>query len=174
MKYIFKIPIFILVLFASGYSFASSTSCAMLSDGDIEAFVTNACSGSSATGKIDLRINTNTGPWEVTYLDNNNIVFSTKVHIIDGNGGEEDMLNLLPGTYRVEVVDNRCAKAVLQVSVDIKTPFNVKDEIINNTYCKHLWNGFITVTPEGGTHPYTYLWNVAPSNGNTSPAGASL
>lgn len=156
------------MLFASGYSFASSTSCAMLSDGEIEAFVTNACSGSSATGKIDLRINTNTGPWEVTYLDNNNIVLSTKAYIVDGNGGEEDKLNLLPGTYRVEVVDNRCAKAVLQVSVGVKTPFNIEAEIINNTYCAYPWNGYVTVTPEGGTPPYTYFWNVANANGNTA------
>jgi len=76
MKHIFQIPILVLMLFASGYSFASSTSCATLSDGDIEAFVSNACSGSSATGKIDARINTDTGPWEVTYFDSDGVELS--------------------------------------------------------------------------------------------------
>jgi len=156
MKYIIQIPIFILMLFASGYSFASSTSCATLSDGDIEAFVTNACSSSSATGKIDLRINTNTGPWEVTYLDNNNIVLSTKAYIVDGNGGEEDKLNLLPGTYRVEVVDNRCAKAVLIVGVGIIDPINITPT--SNPICTP-GTGSISLDVIGGTEPYTFLWS---------------
>lgn len=54
MKYIFQIPIFLLMLWASGVSYATHS--VALIDGKIDAYVKNACSDGSATGAIDLEI----------------------------------------------------------------------------------------------------------------------
>ena len=54
MKYIFQIPVCLLMLWASGVSYATQS--VALIDGKIDAYVKNACSDGSATGAIDLEI----------------------------------------------------------------------------------------------------------------------
>ena len=66
MKYIFQLPIFVLMLWSSGKSYASH--CVALSDGDIEAYVIKACSPSSHDGAIRVKINGTTGPFELRYF----------------------------------------------------------------------------------------------------------
>ena len=67
MKYIFQIPILLLMLWASGVSYAGHS--VAFVGGDIEAYVTKACSTSDPSGAIDLVIRGGTGPYEVIYKD---------------------------------------------------------------------------------------------------------
>lgn len=63
MKYIFQIPIFLLMLWASGVSCATYS--VALSGGKVEAYVTNACSPSDPSGGINIEIIGGTGPFDV-------------------------------------------------------------------------------------------------------------
>ncbi|MBN4051201.1 hypothetical protein JYU16_00140 [bacterium AH-315-M05] len=66
---------------------------------------------------------------------------------------------LCAGTYSVTVTDaNGCAAAV---SIDINEPAALNSSItsINNTSCNGICDGDATVSVNGGTGAYTYLWN---------------
>ncbi len=150
MKYIFRIPILVLMVWASGYSYAS-IACIALGSGDVEAFVTNACPNAN-NGAINLVLNGGTPSYTIQYFnDQNTIVYEA---FVTGNNTTEDAKNLKIGVYRIEVVDGQCAKAVLEVGVGVSeilitgpTPAVI---CIDGT-------GEITTTVTGGTEPYTYL-----------------
>lgn len=107
-------------------------------------------------GTIDLTISGNTGPHTVLW----------------SNGATtEDISGLAPGVYTATVCDaNGCC---VTVEDSIVTPANcvfpvhvVRDYISCNGAC----DGSITLTPNGGTGPYTYAW----SNGNTTNQATNL
>lgn len=116
MKNIFQLPILILMLLASRYTHATSV-CSSLAGGDIEAFVTNACSESSNDGTIDLSIHGGISPWEITYFLNNEEIGQTQVKDL----GTVSRTDIKPGFYRIEVIDSHCAKATLEVTVGVNT-----------------------------------------------------
>jgi hypothetical protein len=162
MKYIFQIPIFLLMLWASGVSYATHS--VALIDGKIDAYVKNACSDGSATGAIDLEIIGGTGPYEVTYKDAAGVV----VHhaSVDGSAGpgftgDEDALDLLPGVYTVLVTDNTCAVAQMVVEVGVHDPIVIDANPEN--ICQE-GTGQISPTVTGGQGGYTFAW----SNGATT------
>ena len=114
MKNIFQLPILILMLLASGYTYATSV-CSTLAGGDIEAYVKNACSESSNDGGIDLSINGDFAPWEITYFLNNEQLGPPEVT----DQGTVSRTDLKIGFYRIEVIDSHCAKATLEVTVGL-------------------------------------------------------
>jgi len=73
------------------------------------------------------------------------------------------------GTYTVSVTDNNGCNTT--ASIAITQPANALSAgvSITNISCNGLNNGSATVTPSGGTSPYTYLWNK--SEGTNSTAG---
>ncbi len=114
----------------------------------------NACS-SGTDGTIDLSLLNGTAPYSYVW----------------SNGAtSEDLTGLTEDTYTVVVADaNGCTwngsfsiAAPLPISVD-----SLVFELLQNGYNLSAYgsdNGIITLTPSGGTAPYTYAW----SNGATT------
>lgn len=121
MKYIFQIPIIVLMLWASGNSYALHG--VAFGGGDIEAYITSPCSASSNDGTIEFKVNSNTGPFELEY--------SIKVNGIWQQLGEPFSLpqpggnikkNLSVGEYLCILTYTRDAKAEMKVEVDANEP----------------------------------------------------
>ncbi len=67
--------------------------------------------------------------------------------------------NLCAGTYTVTVTDGNSCTAETIVTID--QPTQIMAEFINvvNPQCDGIGYGSATVSPTGGTPPYSYLWN---------------
>jgi hypothetical protein len=69
----------------------------------------------------------------------------------------EDISNLVPGTYRVAVIDgNGCE---VHGSFEVKQPDPLEANLITSPLTDET-NGEIDLTVSGGVAPYTYLWNT--------------
>jgi len=91
------------------------------------------------------------GPFSYSWNDNFNQTTQTAV-------------NLCPGTYTVTVVDSQSPACTTQATVIITQPalLTSTSTAVNET-CGNACDGTATAAPQGGTAPYTYLWND-PSN----------
>lgn len=163
MKYIFQIPILVLMLWASGVSYATHS--VALSDGRIEAYVKKACAEGDPSGTINVEIVSDYGPFDIVIKDDQgNISHSASVEATAGKDiiGDEDGTGLEPGIYTVQVYDSQCAVAEMEVEVGVNEPMFISSTIQHNTLCNWPWNGFITINVSGGSPPYRYFWNVSP------------
>jgi len=83
--------------------------------------------------------------------------------------GTSTITNLCAGNYNVQVTDfNGCVQSQ---SVTITQPTPLSAPITGNTSSCNICNGSATVTPAGGTGPYTFLW--APT-GQITPTATGL
>jgi gliding motility-associated-like protein len=112
-----------------------------------------SCNG-FGNGSIDLTVTGGTAPYTYAWsLPSSN----------------QDIFNLVPGTYIVTVTDaNQCVATANYV---ITEP-DVLDltEVITHVSCNGLGDGMIDITVTGGTIPYSYNW----SNGQVSEDIAAL
>ncbi len=77
--------------------------------------------------------------------------------------------NLCVGVYAVQVTDaNGCVQSQ---NVNVTQPTPLSAPITGNTSSCNICNGSATVTPAGGTAPYTYLWMPT---GQTTPTATGL
>ena len=65
--------------------------------------------------------------------------------------------SLCAGTYNVVVTDSNLCSSTMPVT--ITTPLVLSAPITGSTSSCNICNGTATVTPAGGTGPYTYLWS---------------
>ena len=82
-------------------------------------------------------------------------------------GNNEDLTNLLAGIYNVTVTDLVSCTETYSVTITEPSPLNVT-ETHTNILCFGESTGTITLTPSGGTAPYSYNWTgpSCPCNGN--------
>ncbi|MBK7818833.1 MAG: gliding motility-associated C-terminal domain-containing protein [Sphingobacteriaceae bacterium] len=76
-------------------------------------------------------------------------------------------INLCAGLYQVQVTDANGCTQIQNIPISNSSgitgeTFNIKDEL-----CAGSCNGQATVTPIGGTAPYTYNWLAPPSTNST-------
>lgn len=121
------------------------------------------CFGGS-DGKISATISGGTRPYEVSWTNQSGEVISN----------EEDIDNLLPGTYRLEVIDsNGCSTAIDGISIEeAATQISLRDTFttIGNVSCRNGTDGFINIAVQGGASPYQFSWN----NGATTRVNSNL
>ncbi|MEO1437881.1 MAG: gliding motility-associated C-terminal domain-containing protein, partial [Bacteroidota bacterium] len=113
------------------------------------------CNGDS-NGQIDLSVAGGTPPY--TYQWDS------------GAGTDQDISNLLGGTYTVTVTDNNgCMESTSEV---VGQPATLSISIINtiDLLCLGDINGQATTLTQGGTPPYTYLWD----NNELTPDATAL
>ncbi len=107
-----------------------------------------ACNSVSPTGSIDLSVSGGTAPY--TYM------WTGPGAFVDP--GTQDISGLYSGTYTVVVTDFALQTATQTVVVGTSTP--AQNGVVTNIDCYGSNNGSITVTPLGGTAPYTFLWST--------------
>ena len=67
--------------------------------------------------------------------------------------------NLSTGTYTVTVTDSKNCTATNSITItQPDAPLSISTSTVIDVGCNGGNNGSVSVTPEGGTAPYTYLW----------------
>ncbi len=91
-----------------------------------------------------------------------------------GVSTSEDPTNLGPGNYTVTVTDaNDCTETF---SIEVNTPSGLQAEAVStDASCSGSSDGTVSVTVNGGTTPYDYVWDTTIPDGSTGgddlPAG---
>jgi hypothetical protein len=75
-------------------------------------------------------------------------------------------------TYSVLVTDNNGCQNTASTVVTFNSSFSATASV-TNVSCNGGSNGAITITPVGGTSPYTYLWNTGATTQNLSALSAN-
>ncbi|HWB65048.1 MAG TPA: gliding motility-associated C-terminal domain-containing protein [Chitinophagales bacterium] len=124
--------------------------------------VVNVSCYNGNNGSIDLAVNGGTTPYYFRW-----------------NNGDttEDRNNLISGSYHVTITDaNGCSASVAATISQPVSAISATVSVINNAACFGGNNGALAVNAQGGTAPYTYLWNngVSTQNNNNLAAGNYL
>ena len=81
-------------------------------------------------------------------------------------GNTSSINNLAPGTYTCTITDSIGCSEEYTVNIDSPGAFNIILQSQKDVTCNGMANGEVTVTVEGGTAPFTYLWS--PSGGSAN------
>lgn len=122
--------------------------------------VVNAACNGDANGSIDITVNSGVPPYTITWEDGNNTPMPAFTNLTTAN-------NLVADCYTVTVTDAAgCTFSVVQC---ITEPAPLTSAIQNSTdvSCNLGCDGTVLVAVNGGTAPYTYVWN-----GGNNPADA--
>jgi len=84
--------------------------------------------------------------------------FNYSWNIPTSNQNESSISNLTPGTYIVTVTDGLHCSTQVSTQVNEPEPLNAV-LTLQNTKCD-IADGYVKVQVNGGTSPYTYLWNT--------------
>jgi gliding motility-associated-like protein len=71
-------------------------------------------------------------------------------------------LNLVPGTYTVNVTDNNSCTQTAWVTVGNTAGVSASLQSVSNMSCSNTCNGSATMTGIGGAGPYVYSWSTFP------------
>ena len=118
--------------------------------------VNNICFGGSI-GSINISASGGTAPYTFAWTGPNGFTSTN-----------EDLQNLAAGTYQVTVRDANACTALVGPQITITQPSQLAltQSQVNNV-CFGGNTGSISITPTGGTAPYTYLWTA--TNGGVIP-----
>ncbi|GAL85765.1 RHS repeat-associated core domain-containing protein [Sporocytophaga myxococcoides] len=123
--------------------------------------VTNvACNGGSS-GAVTLAVTGGWSPYTFAWSETTSGYTATT----------KDISGIKAGTYNVEITDlHGCKKTLPPISITQPSALSATTTQTNLT-CYGGTNGAITVTPSGGTSPYTYAWTkfgvALPTNATT-------
>jgi hypothetical protein len=112
-----------------------------------------------SSGSIDLTVTGGTLPYTFKWSN---------------NATTEDLINVKSGFYSVTVTDAVGCTAVLAINLPKET-LQVVDQT-TTPLCFGDETGSITLTPSGGTGPYTYNWSTGDTSGSVSdlPGGTYM
>ena len=79
-----------------------------------------------------------------------------------GGGTNATESGLSAGIYTVTVTDSRGCNNTITFTITQPNPL-VATPVVNNITCNGFFNGNASVTPTGGTSPYTYAWSPVAS-----------
>ncbi len=117
------------------------------------------CFGAN-NGSINISVSGGFAPYAYAWTKNEDEEFVSST---------EDLTNLVPGTYHLTLTDANGSIADLEVTINEPALLTASATGSNNL-CFGESNGTASVSVEGGTTPYTYLW----SNGETTESISSL
>ncbi|MEO6612739.1 MAG: hypothetical protein ABIT05_08675 [Chitinophagaceae bacterium] len=110
--------------------------------------VTNVTCNGANNGAVNVTISGGTAPY----------IFAWSKDNTPGYSSAEDLSGLAPGVYQLTVTDAN--GSVASVTAPVTEPSALTASATGtNVNCFGGSNGSATVTPNGGTLPYTYLWS---------------
>jgi len=115
------------------------------------------CSG-ALNGALDLSVFGGTAPYAYTW--------STGVT-------DEDVFNLIAGTYTVSVTDANNCLEILESTVNESTQLSISSDFVD-VDCYGAASGSINVQGEGGTLPYTFIWDNASTQNQLTELTAGM
>jgi gliding motility-associated-like protein len=84
----------------------------------------------------------------------------------------QNISGLTAGTYSVTVTDgNSCNKIIRGIVLSQPATLTASGSTLTNVSCNGGNNGSVSVTPGGGTTPYTYSWSTSPVQTTSSATG---
>lgn len=83
----------------------------------------------------------------------------------DGNGfvDENSLLNVMAGTYTVEVLDANLCSGTFEFNMEDYPPLEIQFDQINAS-CNGISDGEATAVPSGGNGNYSYQWSTGASD----------
>jgi gliding motility-associated-like protein len=117
-----------------------------------------SCHG-QPTGWVDLNVLGGTGTY--TYLWNT-------------GGTTEDPSQLTAGTYTVTVTDQNGCNSEITATITQPAAFPSLSGTTTPVSCTGLQNGAVQSVVNGGTMPYSYLWNTGSTQSNITSLGAGV
>jgi len=126
---------------------------------NINPLVSNITCVGESNGAITLNVVGGVPPINITWTDQNGNedVDGDK----EGDGENETVTNLAPGTYNVTVSDSSPTSCPITQTFTISdpTPLAISATINNATNCNNTNSGTINVHITGGKLPYSYAWD---------------
>ncbi|NBP30453.1 MAG: adhesin, partial [Flavobacteriia bacterium] len=106
--------------------------------------VTDVSCFGNATGSIDLNVIGGVGPYTYSW---------------DNGSSNQDISNLIAGSYTVTVTDNNNCSSQTTAIVNQPAAGLSVSNTTTNVLCNGAASGSIDITLTGGTGPFTFLWN---------------
>ncbi len=128
---------------ANGCTATASATVNNIAGPTTSAVATNVLCFGQSTGSIDLTVTGGTAPF--TFLWSNGAT-------------TEDISGLVAGTYNVTVTDANACISTASATVTQPASALTASAVATNATCGNA-NGSVNLTVNGGTIPYTYLWN---------------
>ncbi len=85
-------------------------------------------------------------------------------HAPDAGINDSVATGLTAGSYTVTVTDSRDSVAVASINLNAPAPIAI-DKVLTNVSCNNGSNGAISITPSGGTTPYSFAWSTTDGAG---------
>ena len=124
--------------------------------------------GPCALGPGSILVNTNGTPGFTWYLSNGQTGSALNGVPVGAPSYDFDIINVSPGTYTITIVDSLGRTDTQTVTVPASSAsFVTATQVVTNASSCTTCNGAITVTPAGGTAPYTIDWYDGPSTSFT-------
>ncbi|MGY6562593.1 MAG: T9SS type B sorting domain-containing protein [Luteibaculaceae bacterium] len=143
----------------SGCLWVASYELSIANEAELTVQVVDATCNGNADGSILLTLQGGTAPFSFQWTGTGGFTAST-----------QNIQNLTAGTYSVSITDaNGC---IITQDIEINQPNPLSAAFFNvNPTCNES-NGVLSVTPTGGTAPYTAVWTN--QNGNVVGVGTSI
>ena len=119
-----------------------------------------ACSG--GTGSIALTVSGGTTPYSFNW--NNGTT--------TGSGSGTTISALSAATYAITVTAANGCTNTTSATITAPTPLSIATPTVTNVLCKGSSTGAITISPIGGTSPYTFNWGSGVTTQNRSGLAA--
>jgi gliding motility-associated-like protein len=88
--------------------------------------------------------------------------------------GTDSISSLTAQTYNLDVADALGCSTSFSFTITEPDALVVNTSLLNHVTCNGAANGSVNISVNGGTAPYTYLWNPAPAAGQGTPSLSSL
>jgi hypothetical protein len=115
---------------------------------DVTAIGPNPCGGPTNVGFVDVTVSGGCPPYTYAWTGPGGFTAAT-----------QDISGLIDGAYTLVVTDSGVPAQSETVTVNVTTSDPTITGVVTNSGCNGINTGAINVTVNGGTTPYSYLWN---------------
>lgn len=128
--------------------------------------ITGVSCGGYADGSFNVTSSGGNGPYDYVLLQGGTVVAS-----FNGITGPQAFTGLAGGSYILEVLDNDSCPGNILITITEPPAIDPGTPVVVDANCGQD-NGSITISPSGGTAPYSYNWSTTPPQ--TTAAVANL